>query len=370
MFKILKSNQLNTKLRNLDWLLIFIVLLIGTISLLTIYSIDTGQNNYFEKHTIRFLFSFILLIAVALTSIKFWVGSAYLFYIFVLILLILVDYFGLSAQGAKRWLNLGVFNLQPSELMKVAVILALARYYQFIKIDDTDRITKLALPLALIIIPFIVVVKQPDLGTALFILAVSLAMLWLAGLNLRIFSFGAISVLILAPLSISLLKPYQKQRILTFFNPENDPLGAGYHVIQSKIAIGSGGFFGKGFMKGSQSNLDFLPEKHTDFIFTVFAEQFGYIGCILLILLFIFLIMRIDIISKNSRNTFSRLMCFGISFNFFVYVGINIGMVSGLLPIVGVPIPIMSYGGTAMITTMFALGLVLSAHIHKEENIY
>ena len=211
MLKILKNNQLNSKLRNLDWLLVLIVLLIGTISLLTIYSIDTGQHNYFEKHTIRFLFSFILLIAVALTSIKFWVGSAYLFYIFVLILLILVDYFGLSAQGAKRWLNLGVFNLQPSELMKVAVILALARYYQFIKIDDTDRITKLALPLALIIIPFIVVVKQPDLGTALFILAVSLAMLWLAGLNLRIFSFGAISVLILAPLSISLLKPYQKQ---------------------------------------------------------------------------------------------------------------------------------------------------------------
>ena len=307
---------------------------------------------------------------VAIINIKFWLRFSYVFYAFVIFLLILVDYFGLSAQGAKRWLSLGIFNLQPSELMKVAVILCLARYYQFIKVDDSDKITKLAFPLAIIIVPFIVVVKQPDLGTALFILAVSIAMLWLAGLNLKIFSFGALSVLVLAPLSISFLKPYQKQRILTFLNPENDPLGAGYHVIQSKIAIGSGGFFGKGFMKGSQSNLDFLPEKHTDFIFTVFAEQFGYFGCLVLILLFIFLILRIDLISKNSRNTFSRLMCFGISFNFFVYVGINIGMVSGLLPIVGVPIPIMSYGGTAMITAMFALGLVLSAHIHKDENIY
>ena len=364
------QNNFKTKIVNVDWIIILLILLIGTISLFTIYSIDTDQNNYFEKHFARFIISFLFLFFVAIINIKFWLRFSYVFYAFVIFLLILVDYFGLSAQGAKRWLSLGIFNLQPSELMKVAVILCLARYYQFIKVDDSDKITKLAFPLAIIIVPFIVVVKQPDLGTALFILAVSIAMLWLAGLNLKIFSFGALSVLVLAPLSISFLKPYQKQRILTFLNPENDPLGAGYHVIQSKIAIGSGGFFGKGFMKGSQSNLDFLPEKHTDFIFTVFAEQFGYFGCLVLILLFIFLILRIDLISKNSRNTFSRLMCFGISFNFFVYVGINIGMVSGLLPIVGVPIPIMSYGGTAMITAMFALGLVLSAHIHKDENIY
>ena len=195
-------------------------------------------------------------------------------------------------------------------------------------------------------------------------------MLWLAGLSLKIFITGFFTLLILTPFSIAFfLKPYQKERILTFLNPENDPLGSGYHIVQSKIAIGSGGFFGKGFKQGTQSNLEFLPEKHTDFIFTVFSEQFGFFGSILLILLFFTIILRILNISLKSQNNFSRLVCFGVGFNIFVYLAVNLGMVTGLLPVVGVPLPIISYGGTAMITTMFSLGLVMSAKIHNDHNL-
>lgn len=358
------------KLKFFDFLILFLVLLIGLISLFTLSSLDFNDNNIVQKHFIRFLFSFCIFILVSLINIKTWYRFSYIFYIFVILLLIFVDFYGLVGKGAKRWLDLGFFNLQPSELMKIAVIMALGRYYQYIKTEEIDHIKNIVIPIIIILIPFVLVIKQPDLGTALFILLVAISILWLAGLNLKIFTFGTISILLLAPLSIAFLKPYQKQRILTFLNPENDPTGAGYHIIQSKIAIGSGGFLGQGYKEGSQSNLSFLPEPHTDFIFTAFAEQFGFFGSIILLGLFIFLILRIDYISKLSRSTFGRLICFGVSFNFFVYIAINIGMVTGLLPVVGVPIPIMSYGGTAMLTSMFALGLVVSTKIHKDENIY
>ena len=269
-------------------------------------------------------------------------------------------------MGAQRWINLYFFNVQPSELMKIGVIFALAKYYQYIKLEEIDNFSKLFTPLILILIPFFLVAKQPDLGTAVFILIVSIGMLWLAGLNLKIFITGFVSLVILAPFMIAFLKPYQKQRILTFLDPEKDPLGSGYHIIQSKIAIGSGGLFGKGYLQGTQSNLEFLPEKHTDFIFTVFAEQFGFIGCLLLIILFMTIILMILNISLKANNNFARLLCFGIAFNIFVYLAVNLGMVVGLLPVVGVPLPIISYGGTAMLTTMFALGLVMSAKIHND----
>ena len=359
-----------SKIKSMDLVILFLVIIISSISLFILSSLDFNNKGLVEKHSLRIIFSLLVFLIVASINIKTWYKFSYLFYGFVILLLILVDFYGLTGKGAKRWLDIGIFNLQPSELMKIGVIMALARYYQYIKTDEIDRVKNLVIPITLIIIPFILVIKQPDLGTALFILFVAISILWLAGLNLKIFTFGTLSLLILAPLSISFLKPYQKQRILTFLNPENDPTGAGYHVIQSKIAIGSGGFFGQGYMQGSQSNLSFLPEPHTDFIFTAFAEQFGFFGSLILLTLFLILIFRIDSISKISRSTFGRLLCFGISFNFFVYIAINIGMVTGLLPVVGVPIPIMSYGGTAMLTSMFALGLVVSAKIHKDENIY
>ena len=359
-----------SKIKSMDLVILFLVIIISSISLFILSSLDFNNKGLVEKHSLRIIFSLLIFLIVASINIKTWYKFSYLFYGFVILLLILVDFYGLTGKGAKRWLDIGIFNLQPSELMKIGVIMALARYYQYIKTDEIDRVKNLVIPITLIIIPFILVIKQPDLGTALFILFVAISILWLAGLNLKIFTFGTLSLLILAPLSISFLKPYQKQRILTFLNPENDPTGAGYHVIQSKIAIGSGGFFGQGYMQGSQSNLSFLPEPHTDFIFTAFAEQFGFFGSLILLTLFLILIFRIDSISKISRSTFGRLLCFGISFNFFAYIAINIGMVTGLLPVVGVPIPIMSYGGTAMLTSMFALGLVVSAKIHKDENIY
>ena len=358
------------KFKSFDWFIILLVFLISIISLLVLSSLDFQDKNLVEKHSIRIAFSFLVFVFVASINIKTWYKFSYFFYFLIILLLIFVDLYGLVGKGAKRWLDVGIFNLQPSELMKIAVIMALARYYQYIKTDEIDHLKNLVIPISLIIIPFVMVIKQPDLGTALFILLVAISILWLAGLNLKIFTFGTLSLLILAPLSISFLKPYQKQRILTFLNPENDPTGAGYHVIQSKIAIGSGGFFGQGYMEGSQSKLSFLPEPHTDFIFTAFAEQFGFFGCLILLILFLLLIYRIDQISKISRSTFGRLLCFGVSFNFFVYIAINIGMVTGLLPVVGVPIPIMSYGGTAMLTSMFALGLVTSAKINKDQNIY
>ena len=372
MYRTIKKSifqEAKDKLIYFDWIFFSLILLLICVGLLTIHTVDSSSTNYLFKHFLRICFSLGLFFLVALVNIKFWYRFSYVFYLIIIALLIYVDFFGLSALGAKRWINFYFFNIQPSELMKVGVILALARYYQYIKIEEIDHVSKLIIPLFIILIPFFLVAKQPDLGTGIFILMVSIGMLWLAGLNLKIFVTGFFSLLVLAPFAISFMKPYQKQRILTFLNPENDPLGSGYHIIQSKIAIGSGGFFGKGFKQGTQSNLEFLPEKHTDFIFTVFAEQFGFFGSLMLILLFFAIILTILNISLKSQNNFSRLVCFGIGFNFFLYLAVNLGMVTGLIPVVGVPLPIISYGGTAMLTTMFALGLVMSAKIHKDHNL-
>jgi len=372
MYRFIRKNifeQAWEKIIQFDWIFFSLISILIFVGLLTIHTVDNSNSNYLFKHFLRISISLALFLFVAFINIKFWYRFAYIFYIVVVGLLIYVDFFGLSALGAKRWIGLYFFNIQPSELMKVGVILALARYYQYIKLEEIDNFSKLVIPVFIIFIPFFLVTSQPDLGTGLFILIVCLGMLWLAGLNLKIFITGFFSLLILTPFSIALLKPYQKERILNFLNPENDPLGSGYHIVQSKIAIGSGGFFGKGFKQGTQSNLEVLPEKHTDFIFTVFSEQFGFFGSVLLILLFFAIILKILNISLKSQNNFSRLVCFGVGFNVFVYLAVNLGMVTGLLPVVGVPLPIISYGGTAMLTTMFSLGLVMSAKIHKDHNL-
>ena len=372
MYRFVRKNifeQTWEKIIQFDWLFFSLIFILICVGLLTIHTVDNSSSNYLLKHFLRIFISLGLFLFVSFINIKFWYRFAYVFYIGVVGLLIYVDFFGLSALGAKRWISVYFFNIQPSELMKVGVILALARYYQYIKLEEIDNFSKLIIPVFIIFIPFFLVTSQPDLGTGLFILIVCLGMLWLAGLSLKIFITGFFALLILTPFSIAFLKPYQKERILTFLNPENDPLGSGYHIVQSKIAIGSGGFWGKGFKQGTQSNLEFLPEKHTDFIFTVFSEQFGFFGSVLLILLFFAIILNILNVSLKSQNNFSRLVCFGIGFNIFVYLAVNLGMVTGLLPVVGVPLPIISYGGTAMLTTMFALGLVMSAKIHKDHNL-
>ena len=270
------------KILSLDFKLIFLVLLLGIISFFSIYSTEKGNFDYYtQSHVYRFCIFFLLFIILSFFEVKFWHKTAYLFYLVILILLISVDFFGITSSGSKRWINLFVFNFQPSELMKVALIIFLARYYSKRSIDDVNRVKFMIIPIFVLSVPIILVIDQPDLGTALLIAVGGLAVFWLAGFKIKYFAYSFIVFICSAPVVIAFLKPYQKLRILSFFDPERDPLGAGYQILQSKIAIGSGGITGKGFLKGSQSYLDYLPEKHTDFIFTLFSEEFGFVGSFL-----------------------------------------------------------------------------------------
>ena len=358
------------KLKSIDYFLIFIVICIGAISVFAIYSTENGNFSYYTKnHLIRLLAFFSMFLVFSFIRISTWYKNAYFFYLLGLILLIFVLFFGITASGSKRWLNLYLLNLQPSELMKIAVIVCFARYYHRIQSVDIQSYKFLLQPIILLVIPCYLVVKQPDLGTSILIAGSGLAIIWLAGLNIKYFVYSGLLLLVSMPFAISILKPYQKSRILTFFNPDRDPLGAGYQIIQSKIAIGSGGFFGKGFLKGTQSYLEFLPEKHTDFIFTLFSEEFGFIGSIILLLLYVLLIYRIIRIGFLNRSFFSRLYCFGFASALFLYVFVNVAMVLGLLPIVGAPLPIMSYGGSAMLSMMIGLGVVMSCKICYQDPV-
>ena len=358
------------KIKSIDYFLILIIILIGIISVFAIYSTEGGNFSYYTKnHLIRLSAFFLMFIGISFVRISTWYKYAYIFYFIGIILLIFVLFFGITSSGSKRWINLYFLNLQPSELMKIAIILSFARYYHRIQSLDIQSYKFLLQPIILLIIPCYLVITQPDLGTALLIAGSGIAVIWLAGLNIKYFVYSGLMVLVSLPFIISFLKPYQKSRILTFFNPDRDPLGAGYQIIQSKIAIGSGGFYGKGFLKGTQSYLEFLPEKHTDFIFTLFSEEFGFIGSLILIFLYVLLIYRIIKIGFSCRSFFSRLFCFGFSTALFLYVFVNIAMVLGLLPIVGAPLPIMSYGGSSMMSIMLGLGIVMSCKIYNEVRI-
>jgi len=355
------------KILSLDFKLIFLVLLLGIISFFAMYSTERGNFDYYTKnHIYRFFTFFIIFIVISFINIRLWHKFAYLFYFIILMLLIGVWLFGITASGSTRWINLFFINLQPSELMKVALIIFLARYYNRIPSRDVNRLKFLIQPFFALLIPFALIIAQPDLGTAILILAGGLVVVWLAGLRIRYFIYSLFVFICAAPIVIAFLKPYQKLRILTFLNPERDPLGAGYQLIQSKIAIGSGGFSGKGFLKGSQSYLDYLPEKQTDFIFTLFSEEFGFFGSISLLIVYGLIIQRIIAIGNQSRNNFSKLYCYGFASAFFIYVTVNMSMVLGLLPIVGAPLPIMSYGGSAMLATMIGLGIVMSCKVYHQ----
>ncbi len=358
------------KLKSIDYFLILIVILIGAISVFAIYSTESGNFSYYSKnHLIRLVAFFSMFLALSFIRITTWYRKAYFFYLLGLVLLILVIFFGITASGSKRWLNLYFLNLQPSELMKIAIIVCFARYYHRIQSADIQSYKFLLQPIILLIIPCYLVIKQPDLGTSILIAGSGIAIIWLAGLNIKYFVYSGLLLLVSLPFAISILKPYQKSRILTFFNPDRDPLGAGYQIIQSKIAIGSGGFFGKGFLKGTQSYLEFLPEKHTDFIFTLFSEEFGFLGSIILLLLYVLLIYRIISIGFFVRSFFAKLYCFGFASAIFLYVFVNIAMVLGLLPIVGAPLPIMSYGGSSMLSIMLGLSIVMSCKIYSQDQI-
>ena len=358
------------KLFLLDYLLIFLILLLGLISFLAMYSTERGNVDYYTtSHIYRFSTFFIIFILISFIKIQYWYKSAYAFYFIILILLVGVDFYGITASGSKRWINLIFINLQPSELMKIALIMFLARYYYKIPTENVTNMKYIIVPVFALFIPVALVVTQPDLGTALLIAIGGTAVIWLTGFRIKYLLYLFFTLICLAPIVISFLQPYQKSRILTFLNPERDPLGAGYQIIQSKIAVGSGGIFGKGFLQGSQSYLDYLPEKHTDFIFTLFSEEFGFFGSIALLMIYVLIIYRVTLIGIGSRNNFAKLYCFGFATAFFVYVAVNMSMVLGLLPIVGAPLPIMSYGGSAMLSIMIGLGVVMSCKIHNEDDI-
>ena len=358
------------KIKSIDYLLLITVLTIGIISCFAMYSTDGGEINYHTKnHAIRLGLFFSIMIFISFINIKTWHSLGYLFYIIVLGLLIWASLFGITASGSQRWINLYFINLQPSELMKIAIILCFAKYYHRIQLSGVNKLKNIIIPILILFIPIALVISQPDLGTAILIALSGIIVLWLAGVNIKYFFYSTLAFIISAPFVISFLKPYQKLRILTFFDPDKDPLGAGYQIIQSKIAVGSGGLTGKGFLKGTQGYLEFLPEKHTDFIFTLFSEEFGFIGSLILLILYAVLIFRIIRIGALSRSFFGKFFCYGFGSAIFVYVTVNMSMVLGLLPIVGSPLPILSYGGSSMLATMIGLGIVMSTKIYSRQLI-
>jgi len=309
------------------------------------------------------------MLIISFINIKFWFLFGYLFYVVVIALLVWTYLFGIQSSGSQRWIDLYFLNLQPSELMKICIILCLAKYFHRMKLEHVNSVYTILTSLIIILLPMGLVIVQPDLGTSLLIAISGIAVLWFAGINHKYFIYTMLSFLISLPFIISFLKPYQKLRVLTFLNPDRDPLGAGYQIIQSKIAVGSGGIFGKGFLKGTQSYLEFLPEKHTDFIFTLFSEEFGFIGSAFLLIIYAIIIYRIIVIGAVSRSYFAKIFCFGFGSSIFVYITINMSMVLGLLPIVGSPLPIMSYGGSSMLATMIGFGVVMSAKVHSQQVI-
>ena len=362
--------NLRDKILAMDFVLLSCIVILGLISFFAMYSTDGGEFAYHTKsHIVRFFVFFLLFFAASYLRTSFWYSTSIPIYIGILILLILVKYFGLTSSGSQRWLDLYFLNLQPSELMKIGLILFLANYYHRISAGDVNKIRFLFKPLVALTIPFILVVTQPDLGTAFLIGVGGFIVIWLAGVKMKYFTYFGIILVSLTPIAISFLKPYQKSRILTFLDPSRDPLGAGYQITQSKIAIGSGGFFGKGFLNGSQSYLDYLPEKHTDFIFTLFSEEFGFFGSSTVLALYVVMTMRIVSIGNMVRDTFSKLYCYSFATAFFIYVAVNMCMVLGLIPIVGAPLPILSYGGSSMMAMMLGLGIAMSCKIHKDQSI-
>ena len=358
------------KVRGINWGLIFLISVISGIGFAMLYSAANGNlQPWASKQMARFAIAFIPMIAAALIDIRHWFRLSYWIYGLALALVLLVDLRGVIGMGAQRWIDLGFIQLQPSELMKIAMVLALARYFHCLNAENGGRIVDLVVPAALIVVPVGLVLKQPDLGTAMMLLANGAIIFFLAGVRLWIFGAGLAGAGAAAPVIWSLLRDYQKARLYTFLAPNADPLGAGYHIMQSKIALGSGGLFGKGFLAGTQSHLSFLPEKQTDFIFTMIAEEFGLVGGLALLALYILVIAYGFTIALRSRNHFGRLLGLGLATNFFLYVFINTAMVIGMIPVVGVPLPLISYGGTAMVTVMFGFGLLMNVSIHRDVRI-
>lgn len=358
------------KLWRIDWWLVLLLCAIAGVGTALLYSAAGGSwTPWALRHIIRFFPTLLVMLVIALIDIRIWLRFSYIIYLAVLALLISVEVAGRVGMGAQRWIDLGFFVLQPSELMKLALVLALARYFHTTPLERIGRPLVLLPPLAMVAIPVGLVLLQPNLGTALLLLLGSGAIFFVAGVRLWKFALAIAAGIGAIPVGWQLLHDYQKQRVYTFLDPETDPLGAGYNIIQSKIALGSGALSGKGFLEGTQSQLAFLPEKHTDFIFVVLAEEFGMIGGLVLLFLFLCLFIGGWWITLRTRNQFGRLVAVGITTNMFLYLFVNVAMVMGLIPVVGIPLPLVSYGGTAMLTMLAGCGLLLSVSLHRDVRI-
>ena len=355
------------KFLQLNWGLMFLLLLVSSVGFAMLYSAAGGDfEPWAMRQMVRFAVSGCLMILVAMVDLRIWMRYAYLIYGVGLLMLIWVDVAGVIGMGAQRWIHLGPLSLQPSEIMKVAIVLVLARYFHGLSHEQVGRPQYLVWPLMLVVMPAGLVLVQPDLGTATMLTLTGGMLFLLAGVRLWKFAVIIAAAGAALPIAWGFLRYYQKQRILTFINPESDPLGSGYHIMQSKIALGSGGIFGKGFLEGSQTHLSFLPEKQTDFIFTALAEEWGIVGGLTLLALYTLIIVYGYAIALRSRSQFGRLLALGLTSMFFLYVFINVAMVMGLLPVVGVPLPLVSYGGTSMLSLLFSFGLVMGVYVHRD----
>ena len=361
------------KILHLNWALILLIAAVSSVGFLMLYSVAGGKIEIWaEPQMKRFGLGLFLMFAMALVPIWFWRNMAGLFYIVSVLLLLVVEFFGTVGMGAQRWIDIGFMRLQPSKLMKVALVMMLAAYYDWLDLKLTSRPIYVLIPVLMIIIPTFLVFIQPNLGTSLMLLMGGAAVMFCAGVSL--WYFGGVAVLGIGAIMAvfmargtpwQFLKDYQYRRIDTFLDPTADPLGAGYNIIQAKIALGSGGWSGKGFMQGTQSRLNFLPEKHTDFIFTTLAEEFGFVGAFSLLALYGLVIFFCVVSALQNKDRFSSLLILGVAGNFFFYLAVNLSMVMGLAPVVGVPLPLVSYGGSAMLVLLVAFGLVQSAHVHR-----
>lgn len=358
---------LGQKLASVHWPLVALLVAIGMAGYAMLYSAGGGSHTPWAwRHGLRLAVFVPCMVAMALVDLRIYHRLSYLFYAVALALLLAVDILGEINKGAQRWLDLGVIQIQPSELMKVALIAALARYFHGLRHEDARSVWRLLPAVLLILMPVGLVLVQPDLGTAVTLLVSGAAMLFMTGVPwwkfLVVGGLGAAAL----PVLWANMHDYQRQRVLTFLDPEADPLGAGYHIIQSKIALGSGGFWGKGFLHGSQAQLSFLPEKHTDFAFTMLAEELGFVGASLVLCLFLAVLALGIMIAVRAQSHYARLVAVGAVINLFIYIAINVSMVTGLIPVVGVPLPLISYGGTAMLTLVVSLGLLLCADVHRD----
>ena len=359
------------KLGNLNWGLVLLITVIATIGFAALYSAANGSfEPWALKQIIRFMVGFVMMLVIAMIDIRFWYRIAYPTFLIGFVLLVIVEFMGQIGMGAQRWINLGFIQIQPSELMKIALIMAMARYFHAATNEDMKRLSFLIVPALMMVLPIGLVLLQPNLGTATILAVDGVTMMFIAGAPLWIYILGGASLVALIPaVWMFYMHDYQKQRVLTFLNPESDPLGAGYHITQSKIALGSGGVDGRGFLQGTQSKLNFLPEKETDFIFTLWAEEWGLLGGTLLLLLFGLVFLYCGWIAFRCRHAFGRYLVFGLMVNFSLYVFINVAMVMGLIPVVGIPLPLVSYGGTAILACLAGFGLIMSASIHKDARL-